>query len=358
MLEFDFKAKLGGFQIHAKSEQATPTMGLFGPSGCGKTTVLNCLSGLLRPSEGHISLNGKKLFDFATKVNLPPHHRGVGYVFQRDRLFPHMTIRQNIEYGRGRKSRGQSLGELTEVLGLEEMLGRLPSGLSVGQRQRVALARALAAGPELLLLDEPLASVDEQARLGILTYLKHVYEQWRIPFVYVSHSLSEIIFLCNQTWQMEAGRITQSASPRDLLISSSGGLEPILNVLRGVVTGSPEHTGYALIRCGDQELKVPGKGLLPGQDVTLALSARDMILSLSKPHGISARNTFPATIERTEQNGHVLWVTVQACGNKYIVELTEDAGRELQLRPGAEVHVVAKAHSFAVTPITERLHHE
>ena len=355
MLEFDFKAKLGDFQIHAKSAQATPTMGLFGPSGCGKTTILNCLSGLLRPSEGYISFNGNMLFDFAAKVNLPPHRRGVGYVFQRDRLFPHMTIRQNIEYGRRRHSRSQPLGELTEVLGLEDMLDRFPSGLSVGQRQRVALARALAAGPELLLLDEPLASVDEQARLGILTYLKYAYEQWRVPFVYVSHSLSEIIFLCDQTWQMDAGRITQSTNPRDLLAKSSGGLDPILNVLTGVVSGSPEHAGYALVRCGDQELKVPGKGLRPGQAVTVALPARDMIISLSKLHGISARNTFPATIELTEQNGQALWVTVQACGNKFIVELTEDAGRELKLRPGMEVHIVAKAHSITVTPITERI---
>ncbi len=358
MLEFDFQAKLGSFHLHAKSVQTAPTMGLFGISGCGKTTVLNCLAGLLKPYEGHISLNGKKLFDFAEKICVPPHRRGVGYVFQRDRLFPHMTARQNIEYGRRRHCRGQSLAELTEVFGLEELLDRLPIALSVGQRQRVALARALAAGPELLLLDEPLASVDEKARLGILTYLKYAYEQWRIPFVYVSHSLSEIIFLCTQTWQMETGRITQSANPRDLLARSSGGLDPILNVLTGVVVASPEHTGYALVRCGDQELKVPGKGLRLGQTVTVALPARDLILSLSKPHGISARNTFPATIQRTEQNGHALWITAETCGNKFIVELTEDAGRELQLRPGVEVHIVAKAHSIAVTPITERLRHE
>lgn len=357
MLEFDFKVRLGSFDLHAQSSEAAPRMGLFGASGCGKTTLLNCLAGLLRPCEGYISLNGSKLFDSAAKICVPTHRRLIGYVFQRDRLFPHMTVRDNIEYGRRRYSHGPSVAELTDVLGLQGLLDRRPNAISGGQRQRVALARALAAGPQLLLLDEPLASVDEPARLAILTYLKYAYEQWRVPFVYVSHSLTEILFLSERTWQMTTGRIARSVDPRDLVAGSDSGIDPILNVFNGIVTESPEHAGYVLVRCGRQKLKVPGRGLRTGQTVAVALPARDLILSLSQPKGISARNTFAATVQRLEQNGHALWVTVEARGNSFVVELTEDAGDDLKLRTGMDIHVVAKAHSITVTPITERRRH-
>ena len=142
------------------------------------------------------------------------------------------------------------------------------------------------------------------------------------------------------------------------MVAGAGGLEPILNVLTGTVAQSPDHTGYALVRCGKQELKVPRGDLRTGQTVTIALPARDIILSLTHPHGISARNTFPAVVRRTEQNGHALWVSVEAGGNSFIVELTEAAGRELAIGPGMDIHVVTKAHSIAVTPIIERRHHE
>ncbi len=357
MLEFDFKVKVGDFELHAQSRQTALKMGLFGPSGCGKTTLLNCLAGLLRPYEGYILFRGRPLFDSANKLYVKQHRRAIGYVFQDGRLFPHMTVRANIEYGRRRQTGGPGLVELSEMLDLGELLDRLPKDLSGGQRQRVALARALAAGPQLLLLDEPLGSVDEPARLRILTYLKHVHERWHLPFVYVSHSLTEILFLTERAWQVKAGRIVRAADPYDLVAGSDEQLDSILNILSGVVVESPEQTGYVLVRCGDQTLKVPRKDLQTGQAVTVALPARDLILSLSRLQGISARNAFPVTVQRVEQNGYALWVTVEAGGNQFIVELTRDAGRELNLRAGMAIHVVAKAHSIAVTPITERRHH-
>ena len=353
MLEFDLVANVPGFELHARSRQTSSRMGLTGPSGCGKTTLLNCLAGLLHPQEGAIKLNGQTLFDSAAGVWVPPHKRGIGYVFQEDRLFPHQTVRANIEYGRQRHRQGPSPSELSDVLDLAGLLERQPGALSGGERQRVALARALAAGPKLLLLDEPLVSVDEAARLRILTYLRDVYDEWRVPFVYVSHTLSEVLYLTEAAWHMADGRITQTADPRDLVARSSIALGPILNIFSGVVAERREHTGYVMVQCGRQLLKVPEEGLHVGRAVTVALPARDLMLSLAKPQGISARNSFAGDITRLEQNGRALWVTVESAGNAFVVELTEDAGGELQLKRGMNVHVVVKVHSIRVSSSAE-----
>ena len=351
MLEFDFRVKLGTFELHAAGTQATAATGLFGPSGCGKTTLLHCLAGLLRPAEGHIRFQGRTLFDSARRICLAPQKRRIGYVFQDGRLFPHMTVRANLEYGRRGDRRRVDLGELVDVLDLGEFLDRLPSELSGGQGQRVALGRALAAGPELLLLDEPLASVDEPSRLRILTYLKHAYEMWHVPFVYVSHTLTEILYLAERAWQMAGGHILRLAQPHDLVAGTDPGVSPIQNVLTGVVEANPEHAGYVRVRCGGMELNVPGAAMRVGQDVALAVPARDLMISLGRPTGLSARNVLPARIEEMTQNGLALWLTVRAGDNEMIVELTEGAGRELALREGMDVFVVVKAHGIRATAV-------
>jgi len=349
MLDFDFRARSGQFELHAVGTQDTPRMGLFGPSGCGKTTLLHCISGLLRPWSGHIRFRDRTLFDSEAGVCLAPQKRRIGYVFQDGRLFPHKTIRANLAYGRRGGAARVSTDELVHVLDLEPFLDRLPDALSGGQRQRVALGRALAAGPELLLLDEPLASVDEPARLRILTYLRQAYQRWHVPFVYVSHSLTEVLFLTDSSWLMAPGRIVRQAEPHDLVAGTGAGPNPVQNVLTGVVIESPEHAGYARVDCSGQEFRVPGSGLAPGQDVTIAIPARDLMVSLAPPTGISARNAFAIRIEALHQNGQALWLTGRAGENEIIVELTEDAGRELKLEVGMEVYAVVKVHAIRAT---------
>ncbi len=358
MLEFDFKVKVGTFDLHARGRQSAPRMGLFGPSGCGKTTLLNCLAGLLRPYEGFISFQRQILFDASGRKNVPAHRRAIGYVFQEGRLFPHITVGANIEYGRRRGVTGPTLAELSDVLNLQPFLKRGPETLSAGERQRVALARALAAGPRLLLLDEPLPSLDEPARLRILPYLMQVYEKWNVPFVYVSHTLTEILFLAEMSWQMSPGRIERCVHPRGLLRTSSHAVDPVLNILTGTVRDTPPRSGYAVVSCNSQVLKVPNSGLNCGDAVAVALPARDLMLSLQSPQGLSARNVFPATIRQVEQNGHVLWIVAEAGDNQLIVELTEEAGRELGLRPGVTVYVIVKSHSITVTSLKGRTGHE
>jgi len=350
MLDFDFRVRSGQFELHAAGTQDAPRMGLFGPSGCGKTTLLHCLSGLLKPWSGRIRFRDRTLFDSDKGVCLPPQKRRIGYVFQDGRLFPHKTVRANLAYGRRRGDDARvSMAELVDVLDLEPFLDRLPHALSGGQRQRVALGRALAAGPELLLLDEPLASVDEPARLRILTYLRQAYDRWHVPFVYVSHSLTEVLFLADSSWLMEHGRIVRQAAPHDLVAGTDAGPNPVQNILTGVVIESPAHAGYARVDCSGQEFRVPGADLTPGQDVTIAIPARDLMVSLARPTGISARNAFAIQIESLHQNGQALWLTARAGDNEIIIELTEDAGRELKLEVGMQVYAVVKTHAIRAT---------
>jgi len=354
MLEFDIGISTGDFRLRAAGTQTEARMGLFGPSGCGKTMLLNCLAGLIRPDEGHIVIDGTAVFDAASGKSVPTHRRSVGYVFQDGRLFGHMSVLANIKYGRRKGADAPSVAELGEVLDVAEFFERKPSTLSAGQRQRVAIARALAAGPKLLLLDEPLASLDEDARLGILTYLHAVWSRWEVPFVFVSHSFSEMLFLTQRVWHMRDGKILRSAHPRELLGRTKPALEPLKNLFEGFVEGTQAHTGYAVVRSGELSLKVPAGQLLEGEAVALSLPARDVVLSLSLPSGISARNVLPAEITEMHQNGRALWVTTQAKGKRFVVELTEEARRELGLAVHKEVFLVIKSHSITASRAKRR----
>ncbi len=351
MLEFNLKAAVGTFHLEAQGRQEHPRMGLFGPSGAGKTTLLHCIAGLIRPCEGTIRLDDQVLFDSARGVNLPPRRRRTGYVFQEGRLFPHMSVRQNIEYGRRPGAGAPDLPELAKVLDLARFLDRAPGTLSGGERQRVALARSLAAGPRLLLMDEPLASVDEPARLRVLAYLQRVYDRWRLPFVFVSHSLTDIIFLTERSWRIAGGCLQPPVAPQDLLTGGRPAGESVLNVLSGTVAECVEQAGYAVVSCQGQQIRAPGAGLHVGDEVALSLPARDVLLSLAQPSGLSARNSLQATIRRLSQNGAALWAVVEVGATPLMVELTPDAGRDLHLEPGQKIHVVFKTHSVSVTRV-------
>ena len=211
MLRVDVTKQLGEFSIEASFTSEGRVTGLFGASGAGKTSLINMIAGLLKPDRGIISLDGETLDDTAARVHVPPHRRRIGYVFQDARLFPHLDVAQNLDYGRRMNRLTEDPAQrkrVTELLDLDGLLERRPGKLSGGERQRVALGRALLSKPRLLLLDEPLGSLDEGRKVEILPYLVRLRDEAGIPMVYVSHDAAEMRQLATQIVMLKRGRVT------------------------------------------------------------------------------------------------------------------------------------------------------
>lgn len=210
MLRVDVEKRLGEFSLSATFETEGGVTALYGTSGAGKTSLVNMIAGLVTPDRGHINVDGMTMFDSKARINVPPYKRGIGYVFQEGRLFPHMNVRANLDYGR--RMTGQTRDEsvftrVVDLLGIGALLDRRPGALSGGERQRVAIGRALLMQPRLLLLDEPLASLDSARKAEIFPYLQLLRDEAKVPMIYVSHSLAEIRRIANTIVFLNDGRV-------------------------------------------------------------------------------------------------------------------------------------------------------
>jgi molybdate transport system ATP-binding protein len=210
MLSVDVEKQLGEFHLAVKFETAGAVTALFGPSGSGKTSIVNMIAGLIAPDRGRIALDDFVMFDSAARVNVPAHRRRIGYVFQEGRLFPHLTVAQNLDYGRwmsGADADPAERDRILRLLDIGHLLSRRPGKLSGGERQRVAFGRALLMKPRLLLLDEPLASLDRARKLEILPYLARLRDDAKVPMIYVSHQAGEIVKLATYVVRIDDGRV-------------------------------------------------------------------------------------------------------------------------------------------------------
>ena len=216
MIRLDFTIAQGGFQLDVHEELDARVTALFGPSGAGKTTTLETIAGLRRPVRGTIDVGGRVLFSSAAGVDLPPHQRHVGYVTQDVSLFPHMSVRGNVLYGR-REGQRLELSTVAGMLEIEPLLDRGVAQLSGGERQRVALARALMSSADLLLLDEPLAAVDLELRRRILPYLERVRDDLAVPIIYVTHASEEVHALADWVVVLDRGRVLRAGQPREVI---------------------------------------------------------------------------------------------------------------------------------------------
>ncbi len=210
MLVVEVEKKLGEFSLNAMFRSETGATVLFGPSGAGKTSVINMIAGLLKPDRGRIALDDEVLFDDAARIDVPVWHRRIGYVFQEGRLFPHLSVRHNLDYGRwmsGHAADAAAFSHVVELLDIGHLLDRRPGKLSGGERQRVAVGRALLMRPRLLLLDEPLASLDEARKADILPYLERLRDEAKVPMIYVSHDAAEVKRIASRVVRLDAGRV-------------------------------------------------------------------------------------------------------------------------------------------------------
>jgi molybdate transport system ATP-binding protein len=221
MLAVDVEKRLGEFALHAAFEAAGGATALFGPSGAGKTSLINMVAGLLRPDRGRIVLDGETLFDAAKRIDVPAWRRRIGCVFQEGRLFPHLSVRHNLNYGRwmgGHDADPAAFAHVVELLDIGALLDRRPGKLSGGERQRVAVGRALLMRPRLLLLDEPLASLDEARKADILPYLERLRDEAKVPMIYVSHDAAEVKRIASRVVRLDGGKVTAAGGAELLAV--------------------------------------------------------------------------------------------------------------------------------------------
>jgi molybdate transport system ATP-binding protein len=349
MLKVAIGKRLGGFQLDAAFEAAAHGVTiLFGPSGAGKSSVLAAVAGALRPDTGLISLDDRPLFDAAARIRVPMARRRIGWVFQDARLFPHLSVEENLRFGLKRApavERPIEFDEVVSVLGVERLLARRPRDLSGGERQRVGLGRALLSQPRLLLMDEPLAALDAPRRAEILPFFERLKTHFGVPVLYVTHSLAEAVRLGDRMAVMREGRViaegplTDLASRPDLMLT--GSRAQIGAALDGRIVGHEDL--LTRIAVGDWTFRVPRLGLREQALVRLFVLARDVMLALDPPQRISARNVLEGRIKALEAEDDRVLARVEGSGGELLCALTPDAVEELQLQPGQMVWAVVKS---------------
>jgi len=354
VLSVDIERPLGATLLKASFTLEGGVAALFGRSGAGKTSIVNCIAGLLKPARGRIVLDDTVLHDSERGIDLPSHERRIGYVFQEGRLFPHLSVRQNLSYGRWFRrapDRRHSFDEVVGLLGIEALLPRRPGTLSGGEKQRVAIGRALLAEPRLLLMDEPLASLDAGRKAEILPYLERLRDRGGVPIVYVSHAIDEVARLADTMVLMSEGEVA-AVGPVGAVMARLD-LRPLTgrfeagSLLTCRVTGETTPDGLVTLAHPAGKLRVPAFGAAPDSMIRLRVRARDVAIATGPIEGLSIRNRLAATVvEIADQRGPVVDVRLDLAGEALIARLTRDAINELGLGPGRAVTALIKSVAF------------
>jgi len=314
---------------------------LFGPSGSGKTTLLRAIAGLEHIPSARITFQENIWQEDRTFV--PTHLRRIGYVFQQACLFPHLSVRGNLEYGLHRTpidNRRIRLDDAVDLLGIGALLERDPLTLSGGEQQRVAIARTLATSPQLLLMDEPLSSLDHKRKLEILPYLETLHRELALPVLYVSHATDEVARLADELVILRngsilgSGPIQQMLTRLDLPLAHRGDAETLIQAR---VTNLDSEFGLAHLQAGDHKFIVTSAGLKAGDDVRLRISAHDVSLTLEQQRGTSIQNIFPVTVVETAPEGDAqVMVKVMLGNNPLLARVTRKSVNELDIAAGKQ----------------------
>ncbi len=350
MIEIDVKGSAGDFKVEAAFQAEAGVTSLFGQSGSGKSTITNMIAGLLRPEQGRIRVNGETLFDADKGINLSVRARRIGHVFQDARLFPHLTVKSNLTFARwaGWRQDARPLEEVVELLGVGHLLDRKPHGLSGGERQRVAIGRALLSGPRVLLMDEPLASLDQARKADILPYLDRLRSEAGIPILYVSHALEEVARLSQTLVIVSDGRTIAHGPVAEVLsrvdLGKATGRHEASALLEGVVAHIDPGWGLSSVDIGGQLVQVPGLEAQLGEAIRLRIRARDVAIAVSEPKGLSIRNALRGMISNiTDERGPYTEILCQVANQTVRARLTRASAAELGLARGKAVYLLIKS---------------
>jgi molybdate transport system ATP-binding protein len=354
MLKLRADHRLGDF--HLKLDVRVPSRGvtaLFGRSGAGKSSVVNLLAGLLQPDSGYVRIDDTVLFDSGAGISMPPEHRRLGYVFQEDRLFPHLSVRGNLLFGQRRippEERRIGFDEVVALLDIAPLLDRRPRDLSGGEKQRVAIGRALLASPKLLLMDEPLASLDAARKNEIIPFIEKLRDSFGIPIVYVTHDLGEIVRLADRVVLMAEGAAVFTGGVEELVgrldMADAMDHPEAEALIAGHVAGHDDTYGLTRLILPGAELQVRRMALAPGAAVRVRIRARDVAIALQAPAGISIQNVLPVTILEIHDRREQCLLRLGLSGNPPVsiwAGITGRAKHDLGLEAGKPVYALIKA---------------
>lgn len=353
-VKVDISHRFKGFDLDVHFHAPAGVTALFGPSGAGKTTIIQAIAGLLTPESGQIEIGDRPVFDSATQTNRAPQRRRVGYVFQEARLFPHMSVAQNLTFGP--RARGQSIDtgyqdQLVEMLGLGGLLDRRPRALSGGEKQRVALGRALLSMPDILLLDEPLAALDVARKEDILPYLERLRDHTCLPMIYVSHAVSEVARLANHVVLLKDGKVAQMGSVEEVFSDTKAasvlGLRDSGAVLRARLDAHHED-GLSELTGAGAKLHLPKVAAAVGDSVRLRIKASDVMLSMTRPRGISALNVIEGVVaEVHDGQGPGVLVRLRCDDAHILARITRRSATAMEIKTGQKLFAIVKSVSVA-----------
>ncbi len=357
-MKLRIKHQFPDFTLDLDLDAGNGITALFGRSGAGKSTIINAVAGLLRPDEGHLEIDGEVLMDTGRNIHTPPHKRRFGTVFQDARLFPHLTVAQNLDFGTRYAPKGSKIprDDVIELLGLNAMLTRAPNTLSGGEKQRVALGRALLSAPRMLLMDEPLASLDATRKHEILPYLEHLRDgPLKLPILYVSHAIEEITRLADTLVLLRDGNIAAQGPLRDVMSDPAAvpliGVREAGSVIEATVL-SHDSDGLTTLKLRAGRVILPTVNAPVGAQLRLRIKAQDVMVARTRPTGISALNILAANVTGIHEGaGPGVALSLDIGGETLLARITRRALEDLNLHIGSTCFAVLKSTTIAPTSI-------
>jgi molybdate transport system ATP-binding protein len=348
MIEVAAARRVGTLDLDVEFTAEARVTALFGRSGAGKSTLVNMIAGLVRPERGRIAIDQRVLFDSAAGIDVPVHERRIGYVFQEARLFPHLTVKRNLLYGHRDAGHGASLPQIAALLGLEDLLDRRPGDLSGGEKQRVAIGRALLASPRVLLMDEPLASLDHFRKGEIMQYIERLRDELGVPIVYVSHAIEEVTRLAEIMVVLTNGRRVACGPVAEIMgrldLAPYTGRFEAGAVIEARVAGHDLDYGLTRVAFEGGECFVAGLDALAGEPVRLRIRARDVALALDRPAGTTFRNIVRGRVEEIAAGeGAIAEVRLSAGSATIVARVTRLSVADLGLHEGMTCYALIKA---------------